>query len=239
MQPITSAAVANHLADRPVDPRVSASGKVIALRECFFHWPLEFPEVFADGGFDVILSNPPWEHVELKEQEFFAARDARIAGAPTKATRAKLIRELPKTNRKLYQEYLEALRSFDAARLFLAQSGRYPLTGRGRINTYAVFAELVRNLIRSGGRAGIIVPTGIATDDTTKFFFQALTASAALASLYDFENRKGIFPSVHKSYKFSLITLREGMVGKAAEFVFFALSTDDIRKGREALHPNG
>ena len=26
----------------------------------FFHWPLEFPEVFQEGGFDVVLGNPPW-----------------------------------------------------------------------------------------------------------------------------------------------------------------------------------
>ena len=37
-----------------------------------FHWPLEFPEAFAAGGFDVVLGNPPWERVKLQEQEFFA-----------------------------------------------------------------------------------------------------------------------------------------------------------------------
>ena len=53
----------------------------------FFHWPLEFPEVFAAGGFDVLLSNPPWERVKLQEQEFFAVHDARIANAANKAER--------------------------------------------------------------------------------------------------------------------------------------------------------
>ena len=43
---------------------------------------------------------------------------------------------------------------------------------------------------------GIIVPTGIATDDTTKFFFQSLMDQRSLVSLYDFENRKSIFPTV-------------------------------------------
>ena len=36
----------------------------------FFHWPVEFASVFASGGFDVVLGNPPWEKVELKEREF-------------------------------------------------------------------------------------------------------------------------------------------------------------------------
>jgi hypothetical protein len=181
----------------------------------------------------VILSNPPWERIKLQEQEFFAARDARIATAPTKAARGRLIRELPQTNPTLYREYLEALRSAGAASQFLRHSGRFPLTGRGDINTYAVFAELARSLLAPGGRAGIIVPTGIATDDTTKFFFQAITQSGTLASLYDFENRKGIFPAVHKSYKFSLLTMRGADAGArpaSAEFVFFALSTEDLKR---------
>ena len=50
----------------------------------FFHWPLEFPEVFDKwyGGFDVVLANPPWERVKLQEKEFFASRDPDIAAAP-------------------------------------------------------------------------------------------------------------------------------------------------------------
>ena len=36
-----------------------------------FHWELAFPHVFARGGFDVVLGNPPWERIKLQEQEFF------------------------------------------------------------------------------------------------------------------------------------------------------------------------
>jgi hypothetical protein len=38
-----------------------------------FHWPLEFPDVMANGGFDVVLGNPPWERIKIQEQEFFAS----------------------------------------------------------------------------------------------------------------------------------------------------------------------
>ena len=66
----------------------------------FFHWHLEFPEIFGDltaadagpegwpGGFDCLLGNPPWERVKLQEQEFFAARDPEIAKAPNAAAGA-------------------------------------------------------------------------------------------------------------------------------------------------------
>jgi hypothetical protein len=83
-----------------------------------------------------------------------------------------------------------------------------------------VFAETTRKIISSNGTVGIIVPTGIATDDTCKKFFGDLTQRQNLASLYDFENREAIFSAVHRSYKFSLL----GMSNKAiaqANFSFF------------------
>lgn len=230
--PITSGALADQLGGRPIDARVMGLATLYERSQAFFHWQLEFPEVFADGGFDVVLSNPPWERIKLQEQEFFAVHDARIANAPTKAARAKMIKELPKTNANLHDEYVSAQRASQAASMVMRHGGRYPLTGRGDINTYAVFAELSRRLIGTLGRCGIIVPTGIATDDTTKFFFQDMTRSGALVSLFDFENRKGIFPAIDSRMKFSLLTCRGAGKGEAeaATFVFFALGTDDIRR---------
>jgi hypothetical protein len=233
---ITSGALADRLGGRPIDPRLVAQAWALSAHQRFFHWPLEFPEVFADGGFDVILSNPPWERLKLQEQEFFAVRDARIANAPTKAARAMLIKALPETNPQLYGEFVEALRAAAGASGIMRHGGRFPLTGRGDINTYAVFAELCRTAIRPGGRCGIIVPSGIATDDTTKFFFQNLVQSQALVSLYDFENRKGIFPAIDSRIKFCLLTLThtaENVTGQAAAFVFFALDVDDLRRAEK------
>jgi hypothetical protein len=68
---ITSGALSDHLRGRPIDPRLLAQASVLSMRQKFFHWPLEFPEVFADGGFDVVLSNPPWEQIQLDDREFF------------------------------------------------------------------------------------------------------------------------------------------------------------------------
>ncbi|NDJ15528.1 MAG: restriction endonuclease, partial [Acidobacteriia bacterium] len=102
---------------------------------------------------------------------------------------------------------------------FIKASGRYARTGLGRINLYALFAEHARDLINPQGRAGIIVPTGIATDDTTKVFFGHLVESSSLATLFDFENM-GIFESVHKSYKFCLMTLSGSPVARG-DLAFF------------------
>jgi hypothetical protein len=81
----TTAAVLNALELRPpYGPMAGLAGEV-RYRVRFFHWPLEFPEVFSRGGFDVILCNPPWERIKLQQEEFFATRDLEISEAPNAA----------------------------------------------------------------------------------------------------------------------------------------------------------
>ena len=188
----------------------------------FFHWPLEFPEVFTRGGFDVVLCNPPWERIKLQQEEFFSTRDPRITRAPNAAARNALIRKLPATNPALADEYQQALHDSEALGKFLRGSTLYPTTSRGDINTYSVFAERLSALVRAEGRVGAVLPTGIATDDTNKAFFGSIATSGRLASLFDFENRNAIFPGVHRSYKFCLITMRgeSARASGPADFAF-------------------
>ncbi|WGS23995.1 N-6 DNA methylase [Bradyrhizobium sp. ISRA463] len=224
----TTAHVWEALAGRmPYDPLVGRA-QVLAGHAGAFHWPLEFPDIIAAGGFDVVLGNPPWERVKLQEQEFFAARDPEIATAPNASARGRLIEKLkdaaPGTReRALYEEFETAKRTAEASSVFarvpVEDGGRFPLTGRGDVNTYALFTELFANLTSTRGRAGVIVPTGIATDATTAPFFAALVSQERLAQLIDFENRDAIFPAVHRSYKFSLLTI--GRHVKQSHFVFF------------------
>lgn len=193
-----------------------------------FHWPLQFPDVFDKGGFDVVLGNPPWERIKLQEQEFFAARAPEIAEALNAAARGRMIAALAKAEegtreRKLHGEFEFAKRTAEAvsafARVPAEERGRFPLTGRGDVNTYALFAELFSRLASKRGRAGVIVPTGIATDATTAPFFGALIDGKRLARLVDFENRNAIFPAVHRSYKFCLLTIASEV--EEAGFAFF------------------
>jgi hypothetical protein len=192
----------------------------------------------ARGGFDCILGNPPWEMVQLNEIEWFGARRPEIAGLAG-AVRKKRIAALEQDDPTLYAQFLEASRSYEAVSSFLSSSGRYPLCGRGKVNLFSVFAEAMRDGVSPTGRVGCIVPSGIATDDTTKFFFQDLVDHASLASLFDFENREGLFDAVDSRMKFSCLTLRalapdEKAAAKAppAEFVFFAHKVEHLADER-------
>jgi hypothetical protein len=194
----------------------------LVSRYHFFHWHLAFSQVFARGGFDVVLGNPPWERVKLQEQEFFASRHTGIAGAANAAARKKLIAALPKEDPVLWSSWVAACRSAEGQSHFLRQSGRYPLCGKGDVNTYAIFAEHNRSILTAKGRAGFIVPTGIATDDTTKDFFGALVEGQQLASFFSFENEEFVFPGVHHAFRFALLTVDSSGNSTRADLVFFA-----------------
>jgi hypothetical protein len=209
----------------------------LAERYRFFHWHLEFPEVFrtsedaetsdVSGGFDVVLGNPPWELINLMEKEFFANRAPEIANARTGAKRRKMIKGLVKSDPDLRTAYLNALRESEAVGHFFSNSGHYPLTAKGRINLYQIFSGLTRQIVRPAGRVGIVVPSGIATDYYNQDYFSTIVEEGELVSLYDFENRGGLFPGVHRSYKFCLLTLTGGEV-EEAEYAFFLHTTDDL-----------
>jgi hypothetical protein len=173
----------------------------------FFHWPVEFPDIIAKGGFDVVIGNPPWERVKLHEEEFFASRDPEIANAKNAAARKKMIAALDKTNPHLAAELNAAVRKAACESAYLRYSGRYPLGGVGDVNTYAVFADHFRQAINPNGRAGMILPNGLVTGFTYREFLRHLLNTKTLASFYGFENEDKLFKSVHNETKFGLITV--------------------------------
>lgn len=216
---------------KSLDGRLVGAAKGDAQRIGFFHWPLQFPEVFtrANRGFDAVLGNPPWEQVQPEETKYFvtiAPEIAAAAGAKRKALIAKLKNEQP----AIWHAWQAYVREVEGVSLFIRAAGRFLLTATGKINLYSTFAEHFRTMIGSRGRAGIIVPTGIATDDSNKRFFGDLVDNESIALLIDFENRKGLFPSVDSRVKFSLL----GMVGtsqraQAFRTAFFLLDPAELR----------
>ncbi len=223
-------------------PHVKSEIRRLADSYEFFHWHLAFPDVFPlpgdcvapenkatgwNAGFDVVLGNPPWERIKLQEREWFSERMPSIAEAANSAARKKMIDDLKAREDLLYIEFVNAKRRAEGEGEIARHT--FPLAGRGDINTYALFSELNLNIVSAVGRVGCIVPTGIATDSTTKAFFAAIMDSKTLVSLFDFENARPVFPAVHRSYKFSLLTLCGiGVSIEEPTFVFYAHDTADI-----------
>lgn len=230
---VPTSATLHTLLTTPNDITGPAADAVAAARAAcaearVLHWPLAFPQVFARGGFDCVLGNPPWEVNQMGEEEFFASRDPNIA-ALAGDSRKKAIESLSKTSPRLWEEFSETSRRIAATNIFFRESGRFPLTAVGKLNTYPLFAETILQIHARDGRSGFIVPTGIATDDSTKAYFGHITQSKQLVSLYDIENREVVFPSVHRSYKFCLLTLG---ASEQAEFVCFATQVSQLSDER-------
>ena len=239
------------ISGQPAQSAVEGPAHALCRQHGVFHWWLAFPQVAARGGFDVMLGNPPWERIKLQEEEFFATRSPLVAEAKHKAERGQRIEWLregmllhrvnPDLARAegitppnpaevaLYEGFIAARRGAEAASLFAHEGRRFPLTGVGDVNTYALFAETFFQATRRTGRAGFIVPTGIATDDSTKQFFEVVS-NGRLVRLHDLRTGPGLFSEIgHQRYKFCLLTIGEAA---AAEFAFFALKVEDLADTR-------
>ncbi len=227
----TTADLRQKLAGKSVYGPLEAKAVDAAAFARALHWPLEFPDVMiAGGGFDVVLGNPPWERIKLQEQEFFAGHP--VAEEPNAAARSKAIAALAQADpgtpdRTLYEVFQIAKRVAEATSAFARvpgdSGGRYRFTGTGDVNTYALFAEHFLNLVGKNGRAGLIVPTGIATDATTSAFFGHLVDTKRLIALHDFQTGLGFFDRIgHARFKFCLLTIGARELGAKMDFSFFS-----------------
>ncbi|MBZ5554571.1 MAG: N-6 DNA methylase [Acidobacteriia bacterium] len=223
-------------AGRPLPADLVAESERLSGQYQFFHWHLVFPEVFARGGFDCVLGNPPWEMVELSEKEFFAQRAPGIANASSARQRQALILKLENDDPPLWLQFLEAKRRVGGSRHFIQASGRFALSSVGRINLYPLFTESVASHLHPGGRAGIIVPSAISMDAYNAALFGWLLQRSRLVSLFDFENAGELFPSVHRSYRFCLLTLAGDMgFSQGIGFCYFAHSVEELRDPRRRI----
>ncbi|MGP3920442.1 Eco57I restriction-modification methylase domain-containing protein [Nonomuraea sp. 10N515B] len=185
----------------------------------FFHWHLEFPEIFRtkgtgmssstgwDGGFKCVLGNPPWERIAFDDDEFFDSRAPEILAADTTAKRKARIEKAIQEDESLRRDYYRERRSRAEVTHFISSSGLYELTTAGRLTTQGPFAETTLRLLSKAGRAGIIIPTTVLTAVPMKIFWEWLRRNRRVRGILDMENSRGIFPSVHRSTKFTLLTL--------------------------------
>lgn len=176
-----------------------------SLKHSFFHWCVEFPEVFAyDGGFDVMCGNPPWDKIKLEDKKWFESHGRNdIVNAGTTDKRKKLINKLAITDSELFQEYLNDLYNSEAVSRFVRFAGRFQLTATGDIDLYPLFAEHCLDCSKESW--GLVLPLGIAVNDSNKEFFTKVIDENRLVSLFCFENKDKIF-DIDSTTKFCLFT---------------------------------
>ena len=229
--------------DRPLGAETQElldEARRLAVRERFLPWEAAFPGVWPDlerpetGGFDAVIGNPPWDRMKVQEVEWFAFRRPEIARSQRAADRKRMVRQLRASGEPLGQEYDRAARRAKTAAKVVRKSGHYPLLGRGDLNLYSLFVERAIQLIRPDGVAGLLVPSGIASDKTAAEFFGQVSTTGRLRALYDFENGRSrydgppFFPDVHRSMKFCVFVAGARASRMAARCGFFLQDTEEV-----------
>ena len=227
---ITTAHLRDFVQGKPLPADLQTEVEALARQYRFFHWHLAFPQVFDQGGFACILGNPPWERPKPEPAMYFASKRPEIADAQTSAQRDLLLEELATVDPQLFQRWLEHERFVLGAVQYQTASGAFPHSAVGKFNLGNTFVERSRSLLCPLGRAGLLNVSGLATDDSGKELIADLMKTRSLVSFFDFENREALFHSIHRSYKFSAITIAgSSEIGAMeADFVFFAQNIDDL-----------
>jgi hypothetical protein len=191
-----------------------AKAHALAAEQRFLHWQIAFPGVWKNwvsaepvGGFDAVIGNPPWDRMKMQEVEWFAARAPQVARQARAADRKTLIAEMKEAGDPLIAQYERASALAETAMERARRDGNYPLLSRGDINIYSLFVERAQALIKADGVAGLLVPSGIASDLGASAFFRKVATSGRVQCLFDFENRRGdrrepFFPDVDSRFKF-------------------------------------
>lgn len=193
----------------------------------FFHWCVEFPAVFANGGgFDVMCGNPPWDKLQMEDEKWFLGKNNDIVNAPNQDARDKIIISLQESNPALYNEYTEARHTITSQSKFVKNSGRFTLTNHGKIELSSLFAEVCLQFSKEAW--GLVLPTGIAVNDSNKVFFAKLVNENRLISLFDFENREKLF-DIDSRIKFCLLSAgKESKQAREVQGGFYLTRLDHL-----------
>jgi hypothetical protein len=183
-----------------------------------FHWGFEFPEVFKQGGFDAIITNPPWEIFKPQDKEFFAPY-------------SESVKKNTQSIKSFEREKVQLLEDTEISKLYLAYLNQYPhqsnffrysatfknqisiIDGKkagSDINLYKLFVEQCYNLLHSDGYCGIVIPSGIYTDLGTKQLRQMLLNDSEIIGLVSLSNERYLFEGVMHNFKFCLLTYKKG-----------------------------
>ena len=189
------------LPTRVVQPLLARAAG-IATRRRFFHWTFSFPEVFAAGGFDAVIGNPPWDMLR---------GDAGAVG-------------------RRDERRQQARSEID----FFHSSGIYVAETRAHANRYQFFVERALQLLRHGGRLGLVLPTGVFSDSGSAGLRRHLFERASVDAITGMENRHGIFP-IHRSVRFSLMTASAGARTDAIACRFGLTRVDELEAPAHTL----
>ncbi|WP_233962469.1 class I SAM-dependent DNA methyltransferase [Shewanella indica] len=183
-------------------PRLAVVDEIVRAQR-FFHWDLEFSDIFAErGGFDLMLGNPPWLKVEWQEAGVLGDFEPEFVLRKLSATKLTSLREdafeqYPALESAWRSEY----ESCEGTQNFLNALQNYPELAGQKANLYKCFLPLAWRLGAVKGISGFLHPEGIYDDPSGGLLRAAIYPR--LRAHFQFQNEKALFPIGNRN-KFSI-----------------------------------
>jgi hypothetical protein len=210
--------------------------EAVRARERFFHWELEFPEIFVETarpGFDAVLGNPPWDKVLPAKHEFYARHDVLIRAYKGNDLDRR-IREIHRERPGLEAEFTAYQERTRIAAQVLRKGGDFPHSAARSRDAHEdvakYFVDRAARLARAGGAVGFVVPSVVYNGDGCVGIRRFLLDEARIERFYGFENRRRIFP-IDSRYKFVSLVFRKGERAAAFDAAFMRHDLAELEGG--------
>ncbi|MCX5959712.1 MAG: hypothetical protein NT053_07735 [Cyanobacteria bacterium] len=157
------------------------------------HWDLEFADLLAGGGFDLIVGNPPWLKVEWEEKGVIGDADPMVLIRKVSASElANRRKEAFEAHPKLRSAYLEEFEGQNGSQAFLNAVGNYPLLKGSQTNLFKCFLPQAWRIASAQGVQGFLHPEGVYDDPKGGVLREELYGR--LRSHLQFQNELLLFP---------------------------------------------
>ncbi|GCA77283.1 hypothetical protein MiTe_04136 [Microcystis aeruginosa NIES-2520] len=206
-----------------------------------FHWGYHFDKLITEkGGFDVIITNPPWEVFKPQAKEFFSQHSDLVTKNKMDIKTFEKEQKKLLTNPEIAQAWLEYQSQYPHVSLYFRSSEQYKnqisiVNGKKQgtdINLYKLFVEQCFNLLHPQGYCGIIIPSGIYTDLGSKQLREMLFSHCQLGTLFGLSNERFIFEGVDHRFKFCLFDFAKGKNTEVFNAVFRINPREAISKDK-------
>jgi hypothetical protein len=199
-----------------------------------FHWVLEFATVYQDGGFDMIIGNPPWDVLTPNRDDFFPKYDETFRTRMPADKDAKMEELLKYPSIK--QEWEQYQTEMERRAMYFNKGGQYKLQNPevggstvGNENDLSMlFFERVFDVVKEDGYVAQILPGVIFNGAAGKDLRLQALEEATVDYIIGFENR-GIFSDIHSQYKFGIVTLKNSGSTENVRGIFYQNSVDVLR----------
>ncbi|MEO1993367.1 MAG: DNA methyltransferase, partial [Pirellulales bacterium] len=173
-------------------PEILKSVKTFRNRHHFYHWPMEFPDVFGPNtvnGFSAIIGNPPWEKLKPNLKEFFSNYDPSFRSYK-KQDATCISNQLMKDNKAISKRWKEYCEDFKASGAYFKFPENYRSLGKGDIDTFKLFLEQSYTLLKPNGTLGVVVPGSFYVNEGCMPLRKLFFTKSKIMFMYAFENQR-------------------------------------------------